>query len=553
MKFKALFSICLAAGSFAAFAQTHVEGVEYFKADQLDNARELLERNMNNPGTDKAIANFYLGEIALENGDIAKAASYFEKGIAANPDYGYNYVGQGAVALKKGEIKLAENLFKQGEGKVKKDPAMQVEIARAYYYADPVAYAKQIEKRLEKARRINQMAPEVFIFEGDQLKDQKKWGEAGSKYEMAANNNPTGSDAYVKYANLFTQVNPDYAIKMLQQLLAQNPTSALGQRELANAYYNKKAYKEAAAEYGKYVKNPNHFKQDEDRYAFLLFYGQDFKGGYDYASQLLAANPRNFTAQRYQFMNAAQLKDMQDQLLPMAQALYEAHQKNPANKFAPIDYTLIADEFDRAAKPLAKDDPNRMKYLEESVSVLNEAMKDFPDNAQFNKQLSFVYIDENDFVKAADAYKGYLKKLEEPGYNDFVQQAIFSYFAGVDSKEKDMAVANANFDDAVSFADKALSIMENYKPVKIKGDVAKQRADKAEISSAAVPLYLESVALLEKASDPSRYASDAKDLYLYLGNYYYSKKEDAKAKEFFEKYLNYDPNNEDIRKFVEKL
>jgi len=58
MKFKALFSICLAAGSFAAFAQTHVEGVEYFKADQLDNARELLERNMNNPGTDKAIANF---------------------------------------------------------------------------------------------------------------------------------------------------------------------------------------------------------------------------------------------------------------------------------------------------------------------------------------------------------------------------------------------------------------------------------------------------------------------------------------------------------------
>ncbi len=45
MKFKALFSICLASGAFTAFAQTHVEGVEYYKADQLENARELLERN----------------------------------------------------------------------------------------------------------------------------------------------------------------------------------------------------------------------------------------------------------------------------------------------------------------------------------------------------------------------------------------------------------------------------------------------------------------------------------------------------------------------------
>lgn len=553
MKFKALFSICLAAGSLSAFAQTHVEGVEYFKADQFDNARELLERNLTNSATDKAVANFYLGEIALEQGDIAKAASYFEAGLAANPEYGYNYVGQGTIALKKGDIKLAEKLFKEGESKVKKDPGMQVQIARAYYYVDPVAYDKQITKRIEKARKINQMAPEIFIFEGDRFKDQKEWGKAGSQYEMAAGHNPKATDAYVKYANLFTQVNPDYAIKMLQQLLQQNPGSALGQRELANAFYNKKAYKEAAAEYGKYVKNPNHFKQDEDRYAFLLFYGQDYKNGYDYASQLFAANPANFTAQRYQFMNAAQIKEMDDQLLPLAQALYEAHKKNPNNKFAPIDYTLIADEFNRAAKKFAKDDPNRQKYLDESVAVLGEAMKDFPDNAQFNKQLAFGYIDANDFVKAADAWKGYIAKQAEPGYNDFVQQALFSYFAGVDSKEKDMALANANFDDAVSYADKALAIMQNYKPVKIKGDVAKQRAAAADVASAAVPFYLESVALLEQAPDPSKYASDAKDLYLYLGNYYLNKKDNAKAKEFFGKALPFDTNNADLQKLVNSL
>ncbi len=40
---------------------------------------------------------------------------------------------------------------------------------------------------------------------------------------------------------------------------------------------------------------------------------------------------------------------------------------------------------------------------------------------------------------------------------------------------------------------------------------------------AAQPKYEEAVALLEKSPDPSRYARDAKTLYMYLGNYYIKK------------------------------
>ncbi len=542
MKFKSLLSIVLASGAFCSFAQTHVEGVEYYKADQFDNAKELLERNFNNPGTDKAIANFYLGEIALHNNNIEQAASYFEKGVAENPEYGFNYVGQGAILLKNGDVKGAEKLFKTAENQAKKDPAIQIQIARAYYYADPVAYTKEIEKRLEKARRININAPEIFIFEGDRFADQKDWGQAGSKYEMAAQYNPMGADAYVKYANLFTQVNPQYAIKMLKQLLSQNPTSALGQREIANAYYNNKDYSNAAELYGKYVKNPNHFKQDEDRYAFLLFYGQQYQAGFDFASQLLANNRDNFTARRYQFMNAAQLPEMKDQLITLAETLYEVHKSNPANKFAPIDYTLVAEEFQLA------------KRLDKALEVIEEAMQENPENASFNKQLAMIYVDENNFPAAAEAYKGYLKKIEEPGYNDLVQQSLFSYFAGISLMESDSVAAEASYEDAVNYAKQAAEILpSNYKPLKIQGDVAKQRASKAEFEKAAVPFYTEAIALLEAAPDPSKYASDAKEMYNYMGNYCLDCKDVEKAKEYFNKYLKYDPNNEQYRKFVEKL
>lgn len=543
MKAKFIFSAAfLAAASLSSFAQTHVEGKEYYKADQLANAKELLNRNLNNPGTDKAVSNYYLGWIAFEEGDNNAAAKYFNEGVKENPNYGYNYVGLGALDLKKGDKASAEKQFKTAEGLAKKDPELIVDIARAYYTADPVVYAKEIDKRIAKARKMNMQGAATYIFEGDQKKDNKDYGGAAAKYEMAANYDPNATEAYVKYANLFTQVNPQYAIDMLSKLLEVNPNSALAQRELANAYYNAQKFKEAASEYGKYVKNPNHFKQDEDRYAFLLFYGGDYKGGYDYSTMLLQKDPSNFNAQRFQFMNAAQDKEMADKLLPLAEALVAAHKANPANKMAPIDYILVAQEF------------NAAKRSNEAEEVLQEAIQENPDNAEFYKQLAMTYVGENKLASAADTFLGYLNHIEKPGYNDFVQQATFAFYAGVENQKENPEAAAKYYGMATEYADKAQEILpDNYKPKMIKGDIAKQTAPEEEVASAAVPLYTEAITLLEASQDPSRYARDAKTLYNYMGNYYLDQKDVATAKEYFNKYLQYDPNNDAYRKFVEGL
>ncbi len=545
MKFKFILSAALvAAAAFPIVAQTHVEGKEYYKADQLQNAKELLTRNHNNAGTDKAVSNFYQGLIALKEGDNAAAEKFFNAGVEANPNYGFNYVGLGSIDLKKGDKSAAEKQFKVAEGLTKKDPELQIEIARAYYYADPVGYAKEIDKRVEKARKMNMQDAEIYIFEGDRKKDLKDFGGAAGQYEMAANYEPNETEAYVKYANLVTQVNPQYAIDILSKLLSLTPNSALAQRELADAYYNANQYKEAATEYGKYVNNPNHFKQDEDRYAFLLFYGGDYKKGYDYSTELLKANPSNFTAQRYQFMNAAQEQAgvPQDQLLPMAEALLAAHKSNPANKFAPIDYILIGGELNSAKRP------------QEAEALFLEAIQDNPDNAEFYKQLAMTYVGENNLSKATDTFQGYIQHSEKPGYNDFVQQATFAFYAGVENKANNPEAAEKYYDMCLEYAGKAKDIMpSNYKPKKFEGDVAKQRADESQVAAAAVPYYTEAITLLEASDNPARYANDAKEMYNYMGNYYLDQKDTATAKEYFNKYLQYDPNNEGYRKFVEGL
>lgn len=540
MKYRSLFSLALASMAFTALAQTHAEGVEYYEADQLGNAKELLERNLNNPGTDKSISYYYQGLIALKENNPSKAAEFFNKGAQANPEYPYNYVGLGQIDLMGDTPKVAVQNFKKAESLGKKDVAgVEIAIARAYDAVDAEKYTKEIENCLKKARNKDSKNPDIYLFEGDRLAKAKDYGTAGARYEMALNYDPNATAAYFKYANLFAQVNPEYGINMLKKLLQLNPNSALGQRSLAEAYYNQKMFKEAAEQYGKYVNNPNHFKQDEDRYAFLLFYGQDYKAGYDYATKLLAANPDNFTAERYQFMNAAQIPSMKDQLLPMAEKLYANHLKNPANTFAPIDYILVSEEFQNAKK------------IDEAVAVLQDGIKNMPDNASFYKQLAMVDVDREDMAGASDAYAGYLKNTENPGYNDMVQAALFAFYAGVQYKESDPAKSNEYYALAGQYADKAAELYpEMYRPLKIKGDIAAQQGNNDE----SINYYVQAIDKLEAMDgDTSRYATDAKNMYNSVGNSYLDKKDNATAKRYFNGYLKYDPDNADYRKFVESL
>lgn len=542
MKLRNILTLCLAGVSLGAFAQSHIEGEEYYKADQFENAKDLLTRSLSNAGTDKSVSDYYLGMIAINNNNNSEASKYFADGVAANPENPYNYVGQGLVKLLAGDQKGAEELFKSAEKLVKKDASLDIAIARAYDRVDPVRYEKQIAKKVENARKHNLKNPDIYIFEGDQFRENKDWGKAASMYEMAKGYDPNATAAYVKYANLYTMVNPDYAITMLNELLSVNPQSALGQRELANAYYNKKDYTKAASQYGAYVQNPSHFKSDENRYAFLLFYGQDYKKGYDYATKLLKEDPKNFTAQRYQFMNACQLPEMKDQLLPLAEALYSNHMADiNANKFAPIDFTLIASEFSAA------------KRTDDAIKVLQEGIKENPDFAEFNKSLAFAYLDQNNLTKTADEYAVYLSKIE-PGFNDYKQQGIFDFYAAVENKDNPELVQKF-INAARENADKAKEINPNsYWPSKMYGDIAKQTAaTEAAATTAALADYEAAVALLEASANPMAYKSDAKTMYMYLGNYYAGQKNAAKEKEYFQKALEYDPNNESLRKYVESL
>lgn len=404
MKIKFLASL-LVAGTLVAGAQNqgYKDGIEYYNAGQYDNARTILLRTLNNSNTDKSLANYYLGMVALNDGDKATAKNYFDAGLAANSESALNHVGLGALALSNSNEEVAKDEFKLAQKIAKKNAAVSVAIARAYYNVDPVKYEREIAKAMEKARKDSKNAdPTIYVFEGDQFMDQENYGEAAARYENAITNDPNNPEGYIKFANAYFNVNKDFGIAKLQEYLDAHPQSAMAQRELAEKLFKADRWKAASELYGTYITNPNHFPEDKARYAVLLYWGEDYGKSLSIANEILAQDPSNFLMQRVQFLDQTALGDFQT----AADNAAKFFSNNTGANFTIKDYTTYAE----ALAGIGQDSLAVIQY--------EIAVEKHPNNDDLLKNLSTVYSKNKQYDKSADAYAAYVALQEKPTLTD---------------------------------------------------------------------------------------------------------------------------------------
>ncbi len=540
MKRKFLFaSLMLMGASLVTNAQGYKDGIEYYKVDKLDNAKELLVRNLNAATTDKAEAYYYLGQIALHQGNVAAAAANFEKGIAANAMNPYNYVGQAAIALKNGgDVK---GLLEKARKLVKKDAKLEMEIARAYYDANPTTYAKDIEKCIKNARKWNPDDPDSYIFEADTKADKKDWGNAAGIYELAFDKDPNNIEAYVKYANTYFNVNPEMAIGRLEELQAKVPNSALVQRELAEKYYADNLGTKAAEQYGKYIKNPNHFAQDEVRYVQLLFFGEKYEDSYQLASDLVRklnpADSKVFYMKRMQLYNLVQLQRWAEAV--EAGRSFFANAVPQGSNYEVRDYTDYGMALQTAGHP------------EEAIVAYEKAIELNPNNADLIRFMGDSYAETENFVKAAEYYQ----RLVDGGNNKSNDLFTLSnYYLGIANSESLDAATRA---DALNKSQKYIDEVDKLVPGNVQ--IVNQKAKIAKVregdnnTGAALDAYNELLRILDAKEDKADYARYYKYAYNYLATYYFSKGDKATAKMYNQKWLEYDPENESLRNYVNSM
>ena len=525
--------------SLVANAQGYKDGIEYYKVDKLDNAKELLERNLNAPSTNKAEALYYLGQIALHQGKPAEAAANFEKGIAADAMNPYNYVGQAAIALKNGgEVKA---LLEKARKLSKKDSKLEMEIARAFYDADPVAYAKDIDKCIKNARKWNPDDPDSYIFEADTKADKKDWGNAAGIYELAFDKDPNNIEAYVKYADTYFNVVPEMAIERLEELQARVPNSALVQRELAEKYYADNLGAKAAEQYGKYIKNPNHFAQDEVRYVQLLFFGEKYNESLNLAKSLIGkldpADSKVFYMKRMQLYNLVQLEKWPEAV--EAGKSFFANALPKGSNYEVRDYTDYGQALQEANLP------------EEAVAAYEKALELNPNNVDLIRYMGDSYAATDNFVKAAEYYQRLVDSGNHKSNDLFT---LSNYYLGIASTEGLDGMIQA---DALAKSQKYIDEVDKLVPgnvqiVNQKAKIAKFREGDTN-TGAALEAYKELLGILDAKENKADYARYYKYAYNYLATYYFTKGDKSAAKTYYQKWLEYDPENEALRNYVNSM
>ncbi len=540
MKSKIFVASLLVAGvALTINAQGYKDGIEYYKVGQYDNAKELLERNLNNASTDKAASYYYLGQIALKNGNTSEAKANYDKGVAANPDYAYNYVGLGLLSLK--STGKPGDYFSTARKLAKKDPKVETAIARAYYEVNPTTYSKEIAKSLKDARKgKNASDPESYIFEGDTYADAKEYGKAAGQYELAFTNDPDNTEATVKFANTYYFVNPQMALEKLENFNAAHPSSALVQRQLAEKYYESNMGGKAAEKYGEYIKNPNHFDQDEVRYVQLLYFGNKFDESLSLASSLLkrldAGDPARFYMQRMILYNKVALKDWNGAI--DAADTFFAMTKPATAEYEAKDYVDYAQALQETNQP------------DKSAEAYVKAFEINPANLDILRNLSDSYSDAKDYAKAAYYYQ-MLYDGGNPTANDVYSLSKCYFNHAVTTQD---ASAKA---DAISKARKYVNEANEKVPdnVLIVNQMARiEKLDEGEnVNGKASPAYNKLLAILDAKEDKSGYDNYYQTAYQYLANVAMNQKDVATAKTYYQKWLDHDPNNEDLRKYVNSL
>ena len=529
----------------SAFAESYTDGIEYFKSGQPDRAKIILDKTLNDPSTKKAEAYFYLGEIYSGMNKLDSAGMYYDMGLQADPLYPYNSIGKGKLMLKNNK-KEAEALFKAVIKSDKKNPEIYLAISKAYYENVMPEYQKYLDKALDADKEY---AP-IYVFEGDILVKDKKYGEACGFYEMAQNFDENCLEAYVKYSNIYFPINASLAIAKLEDLLKLKPNSAIAQRELAEAYFKDSKYNQAVEAYARYMANPNHFESDQSRYAALLFFDKKYQESLDLVDKMIVKNPNDFILKRLAMYDNYELKNY-DKALTAA----ETFMNTPGNpQFNTQDYIIYANIL------------IENKLADKAIPVLEKAISLDQEKIELYKELSEAYRAAGDMLKSADAYNEYMRRNQDVSLTDYFFLGTIYYRAAsaeapaAEATPEEKAAKLAIQKPIYQKADSLFAIVTERAPEDYRGYLWRARSnsglDPETTEGLAKPYYETLLTVLEKSQNPNKAA--LLEAYKYIGFYNYQKEYAAgknvypETRKWWSKMLTVDPNNE-IKALLDQL
>ena len=523
--------------SISALAQNS-PGADYLSLGELKLAKEYFQKVLRQSPSE---ANYYLGEIAFQEGKTADAKSLYEQAVAGNPESALGAIGLAKLQLKS-DPKGAEDQLKEILKKNKKDVNVILAIAKAYL--DNGMKEKAMEK-LQDARKADKKSPYIYIFEGDMLAKENKPGDAAMQYDQAINFDANCVLAYMKGARVYEFINRKTATDMLKKVIEINPNYSIAYKALADVSYRDGFYPDAIAAYKEYFKGGDYTIEDITRYAAAEYFTQQYNEAKTLINEGLSKEPNNFVLNRLSLYTSSDLKDY-PAAVSAGDKFFSLPKANDTIKYLKQDYLSYANSLSESG--------DKTKAIEQYKKLIELD----PSNIDIYKEVATICANEKMYPQAAEFYKKYTDLGgEKIDAQDYYQLGLYYTNAGraakVDTVDVSAEQAKAKSVEFYKLADGAFATVSERMPDSYLGFYQRARTnfelDPDSELGLARPHYEKAIEVILAKGDTenNRILIEA---YSYLSYYYYlqfdkTKKAEDKAhvKSYAEKVLELDPEN----------
>ncbi|MGF7216696.1 tetratricopeptide (TPR) repeat protein [Spirosoma lacussanchae] len=555
---KLLFTILFAGASLTApvVAQDVQTALKDIEADRFPKAEQTLTQLASSAPT--ADNQFYLGYFYLRTGQIDKAKAAFEKGAAADGKNQLNNIGLAGVALAKKDRATAKTLIDNAVSQTKsKNQDVLIRAGEMYTLSetnDPAEALRLLTIADEKDKKNENAEIEMLL--GDAYFLKNDGGNAITKYENALAVSPNLAEANYKIGRLYLRgKNYTKAQEYFKLAIQNDPEFAPTYLAYADALANSRAYKSAAQNYELYVQksgtNDPERLLDVARYRFLA---QDYQGATTYLDQL-KGKVNNPIADRMYGWAYYGLNQPQQSVDALNRFISSA-----PNKVIYDDYKYLGRSYGLLNTPEA-----------DSLSIVNlekAATQDTTENLY--RDIAKKYYDMKRYDKAADYYTKTIQNDKKPQNNDYLWLGLANYqyaprvgrdslAAPVDSAAIPQVKQSYYLRADSAFAQMSQKIEADGKKYPLAYYYRAQSlyyanaSDPIKAGEAATPIYQKFIeqATAPDSTDKTDYKRYLITAYKALAGFNIAKKDDAKAKEYFDKVLELNPNDADVKKALE--
>jgi tetratricopeptide (TPR) repeat protein len=368
-------------------------------------------------------------------------------------------------------------------------------------------------------------------------------------------------EAYLKLARGYKNSNASVAKEYLEKLVAIDPDYIPAYAEIGDLYgissidESKVNYTKALAAYEKFISIPGVPTLQQERYAQILYFTDNYEKSLQHINSVLKTDPENAVMHRLQGYNNYKLGNVELSVQQLAKFL----QEQPADKHIYLDYITYGHALADAKQP------------EAAVEAFLKAAALNPAKPEIYKELAVTYTNAKNYPEAIKAYEKYFELEPEPSATDkyFFGQTIYyaaskyiaaDYAPSEDQKQTDDATFNAYIEKGnVAFADVIKRSPDSYLGYFWRArlntfvDLKTQETKTSAMQGVAKPYFEEAVEVMLKNNEDGKRNKDIIEAYRYLASYYLLLDDNAAGGEYFKKILLIDPANVQAKETLDAL